>query len=221
MTTDICFQGVPVWATAVNNQTHLASIWCGNSGPPSGQYSTVDLDFTKALGTISDKSAAQYDDFLTTITSSTTPVAGGAVYYAINYASSPSFSSVLATGSYTIPSGNYDYQYKLWAIVNGSTITRYHGFKVKVTEVINTDTVTIDIYRVSDTTPQATNLQVQLTSTSTCLPASYDASTVTAVKDTVGALYLSSSFITTNSLEVPKLPPSLGSTSWPSSPKRH
>lgn len=217
MTTDICFQGVPVWATAVNTQTNLASIWCAASGPPSGQYSTVDIDFTKALGTISDKSLAQYDDFLTTITSSTTPVAAGAVYYAVDYASSPSFSSVVATGSWTIPSGNYAYQYKCWALCGGS-ISRYHGYRVLVVEVINSDTVTVDIYYTSSSSPQA-QLNVQLTSTSTCLPASYDANTVTAVKDAVGVLYLSSSFITNNSLALPKLPASLGTRFWPTSTK--
>ena len=127
---------------------------------------------------------------------------------------SPSFSAVVATGSYTIPSGYYDYQYKCWALVGGS-ISRYHGFKVVVTEVINSDTVTVNIYKVGDSTPQKYNVQVQLTSTATCLPASYDSNTVTAVKDTVGALYFSSSFISSNTLLLPKLPPSLGDRTWP------
>jgi len=216
MTTDICFQGIPAWVTAINNQTHIASIWCGASGPPSGSYSTVNLDFTKALGSISDKSAAQYDDLLTDINSQSNVNDAGAVYYAINYASSPSFSTAVATGSWAIPSGNYAYQYKCWAIVGTSSTTRYHGFKVMVTEVINTDTIAVDIYRVSDSTPQATSIEVQLSASATCLPASYDSNTVSAVKDAVGALYLSSSFITSYSLEIPKLPPGLGDgPHWP------
>jgi hypothetical protein len=216
MTTDICFQGIPVWATSINNSTHIATIWSSASGPPSGSYSTADLDFTKSLGSIGDKSTAQYDDFLTNITSQSSAGDAGRVYYAVSYASSPSFSTVCATGSWTIPSGNSAYQYKCWVIIDTSTTTRYHGFKVKVTEVINSDTITVDIYRVSDTTPQKTNVSVSLSSN--CLSSSYDANTVSAVRDAVGALYFSSSFISSNSLELPKLPPGLGDGPlWPSS----
>jgi hypothetical protein len=219
MTTDICFQGIPEWVTAINNQTHIAALWCGASGPPSGTYSTINLDFTKALGTISDKSLAQYDDLLTDVNSGSSVNDGGGVYYALNY-SSPSFSTAVGTGSWTIPSGNSDYQYKCWALCGTSSITRYHGYKVVVVEVINTDTVTVGIYYTNYSTPQV-QLNVQLTSTATCLPASYDANTITAVKDTIGALYLSSTFITNNSLDIPKLPPSLGRKPWPTTTKQH
>lgn len=213
MTTDICFQGVPVWAMTVGSTS--AAIWCGASGPPTGSYTTVTLDFTKSLGSIGTKSAAQYDDYLTTITSSSSNGASGRVYYAISYASSPSFNDVVATGSWTIPSGNEPYQYKSWAIIDGSTTDRYHGFKVKVTEVINSDSIRVDIYKVSDPTPQKTNVPVTLSTD--CLASSYDSNTVSITRDAVGALYFTSSFMSSYSLEIPKLPPGLGDGPlWPS-----
>jgi len=217
MSSQILFQAVPAYVMGLNNPDQSAAIWCGTGGSPTGSSSTVDLFFQRSLTKIGDKLLAQYDDLLTEITPHSIIGNSGAVYYAVNY-SSPTFSTCVSTGGWAVPSGNQPYQYMCWALVddNGS-IVRYHGFKVQVVGIQGVN-VFVDIYGVSDPTAQKSGIGVQLDSTN-CLPASYDLTnmvTNSTVSGAVGALYFSDSFITAQSLAIPKLPPGLGTKHWPS-----
>lgn len=216
----ILFQAIPAWVTKLNNANHSASIWCGAS-VPSGAYSTVELVFPNGLIKISDKTQAQYDDFLTEITSQSDEGDSGAVYYAVDYQLESTFNDCLNAGAWTLSGVDQPYQYRCWALMEGNSISRYHGFKVKVTEVDsnNSNNVKVEVYRVDDDTltPQRTGLEINLDSAD-CLPSEYDPNTISGTLGSMGALYISDSIILNPStiLEIPKLPPGLASRTWPS-----
>jgi hypothetical protein len=173
---EILFQAIPAYA--IQTTSDVVSVWCGDAPPSGTPARLVGIDFSKTptrAGT-----AAQVDDprgagGFTDIHpggagTGGTSYLGGALYYAVSYAS-PSLSECLSTGRSEAPYADQDYQYQcLVRIAADGTIRRYHGYRATIVDASSPTRVTLDIYQAGDSEPRWRGVTVNLNDEASCLP---------------------------------------------------
>jgi hypothetical protein len=240
---EIMFQAIPAFVVSSDVNKQTLTVWCGKqlsaptgpvpSSPPAGY---IKLDFNKTLSKVSPGTIPQLDDPTSAggrtriwpVPSSELPKpgekpAGGIVYYAEGYTSSPTLKDCLAAsaGGFTIPSTDSLYQYQMCAqVAAGGAVKRFHGFKARIVSpaASGSNVVTVHIYKADsnqDLDPEWKNVPVNLADANLCHP-SHTQLRRDSPKDAIGPIFFATGMASVLgvTLEVPKLPIGYRKLTW-------